>query len=140
MEAPSNEMCQKVKDMILQDRSVKINVITHELGISAGTVSSITHSVLIMSRVSSRWVPQHKACHQQFSEENLDMLLEQIQKPSSQEFVQGMKHGSIIMIQGPNKNVRNGNTRGLLLPRNYCNNQLKILWQRFFGTQKLFCF
>ena len=54
-------------------------VIAHELDISAGTVSSIIHSVLMTSKVSSRWVPimlnpRQKACCQKFSEENLDML------------------------------------------------------------------
>ena len=53
--------------------------IAHELDISSGRVSSIIHSVLMMSKVSSRWVPrmltpEQKACRQQFSEENLDML------------------------------------------------------------------
>ena len=63
--------------MILQDGRVKVSVIAHEFGISAGTVSNIIHSVLMMSRVSSRWVhepSEQKACCQQFSEENLDML------------------------------------------------------------------
>ena len=51
----------------------------HELGVSDGTVSSIGHSVLMMSKVNSRWLPrmltpEQKACHQQFSEHNLDML------------------------------------------------------------------
>ena len=69
----------KVEDMILQDRRVKVSGIAHELGISAGTVSSIIHSVLVILQVSSRWVsrmliPVQKACRQQFSEENLDML------------------------------------------------------------------
>ena len=64
--------------MILQDRHIKVSVVAHELGSSAGTVSSIIHSVLMMSKVSSRWVPRmltpkKKACCQQFSEENLDM-------------------------------------------------------------------
>ena len=58
VEASSKEMCQKVENMILQDRRVKVSVIAHELGISAGTVSSIIHSVLMMSKVSSRW------CHE----------------------------------------------------------------------------
>ena len=66
MEASSKEMCQKVEDMILQDCHIKISVITHELGISASAVSSIIHSILI--------TPEQKACHKQFSEENLDML------------------------------------------------------------------
>ena len=53
MEASSKEMCQKVEDMILQDYCVKVSVIGNELGISADTVSSIKHSVLMMSKVSS---------------------------------------------------------------------------------------
>ena len=78
MEAPSKEICQKVEDMILEDHRVKISVIAHELGISAGTVFSNIHSGLMMSKVSSRWVPrmltpEQKACRQQFSEENLDV-------------------------------------------------------------------
>ena len=72
-------MCQKVKHMILQrDRRGKVGVIAQKLGISAGTVSSIIHSVM-MSKVSSRLVPrmlttEQKACRQQFSEENLEMI------------------------------------------------------------------
>ena len=42
VKASSTEMCQKAEDMILQDRRVKVGVIAHKLGISAGTVSSIT--------------------------------------------------------------------------------------------------
>ena len=37
VEASSKEMCQKVVDMILQDGRVKVSVIVHELGISAGS-------------------------------------------------------------------------------------------------------
>ena len=75
VEASSKETCQKVEDMILQDRHIKFSVIVHELGISAGTVSSTIHAVLMMSMVSSRWVPrsltpEQKACRQQFSEES----------------------------------------------------------------------
>ena len=78
-EVPSKEMCQKVEDVILQDHRVKVSDIAHELSISAGTVSSIIHSVLMMSKISSRWVPRMltpelKVCQQQFSQENLDTL------------------------------------------------------------------
>ena len=52
VEASSKEMCQKVEDMILQDRRVKVSVIAHKLGISTGTVSSIIHSVF-MAKVNS---------------------------------------------------------------------------------------
>ena len=71
-------MCSKVEAMIVQDRRVKISVIAYEQGISADTVFSIIHSVLIMS-VSSRQVPrtltpEQKAYRQQFSEGNLDIF------------------------------------------------------------------
>ena len=77
--AYSKEMCQNVEDMILQNRRVKVSVVAHKLDTSAGTVSSIIHSVMMMSNVSCRWVPvmltpEEKAHRQQFSEENLDML------------------------------------------------------------------
>ena len=57
VEASSKEICQKMEDMILQDRRIKVSVIAHGVGISAGTVSSIIHTVLMISQVSSRWVP-----------------------------------------------------------------------------------
>ena len=57
VEASSKEMCQKVEDMILQDHYIKVSAIAFELGISAGTVSSIIHSVLMMSKVGSQRVP-----------------------------------------------------------------------------------
>ena len=53
VEASSKEMCKKVEDMFLKDCRVKISVIVHVLGISAGTVSSIIHSILMLSTVSS---------------------------------------------------------------------------------------
>ena len=126
--ASSKKICQKVEDMILQDHCTKVSIIAHELGISAGTVSSIIHSM--MSSVSSRWVPQiltheQKACWQQFSKENLDML-----RANPENFV-----SRIItwVIQRWNKSTCNGNTRGPILPRIYvCNNQPERWWQQFF--------
>ena len=53
VEASSKEICQNMEDMILQDLCVKVSDIAHELGLSAGTVSGIIHSVLMMSKVSS---------------------------------------------------------------------------------------
>ena len=67
---------KKVEDMILHDRRVKVSVTAHKLGISAGMVSSIINSVLMMSKISSRWVPQmvtpeQKACSQKFRVERI---------------------------------------------------------------------
>ena len=79
VEASSKETWKKVEVMILQDCRFKVSVIVHELGISAGTVFGIIHSVLMMPKVSSRWVPrmltpEKKPCRQQLSEENSDKL------------------------------------------------------------------
>ena len=76
---------------------------------------------------------EQRACRQQFSEENLDML-----RANPENFflriIKGDEHGSIIMIQRPNKSLCNGNTRGPLLPRNFvCNNQRERTWQQFFS-------
>ena len=133
-----------MENMILQDRRVKVSVIAHELGISAGTVSSINHSVLMMSMVSSRWVPgmltpEQKACRQQFSEQNLYMLREIPENFSK--IITGDETRVIIMIQRSNRSPCNVNTRGSLLPRNFvCNNQPERSWQHCFGTQRVFCF
>ena len=58
MEASSREMCQIAEDMILQNHRVKTSVIAHEVGISAGIVSSALHSVLMKCQ---RSVPD--GCH-----------------------------------------------------------------------------
>ena len=44
-----------VEDMIFDVVALR-SVVSHELGISTGTVSNIIHSVLMMSKVSLRWV------------------------------------------------------------------------------------
>ena len=54
----------------MQDRRVKVSVITHELGISAG---SIQYHPFIR-RMPRMLTSEQKACHQQYSEENLGML------------------------------------------------------------------
>ena len=56
--------------------------------------------------------------------------LEQHQETSSQELLHRKNHGSIIMMQRPNKIPCNGNTRGLLFPRTG-----KIMATVFFGTR-----
>ena len=140
VEASSKAMLQKVEDMILQDPPVKVSVIAHELGISAGTVSCIFRSVLMMSKVSSRWVPrmvtpEQKVCRRQFNEENLDRLSANPEK-SYQELLQGMKPGSIILIQTTNESPCNGNTKRLLLPRNsVCKNLPEISWQKLWDSE-----
>jgi hypothetical protein len=52
-ESTSQEMCKRVEDLILQDRRIKVAVISKELNISVGSVLEVIHSNLLMSKVSS---------------------------------------------------------------------------------------
>lgn len=71
-------MCQKVEDLVMQDRRIKVSQIAGELGISEPSVITILHDHLLMSKVSSRWVPRmltpvQKQFRVQFSQENLEL-------------------------------------------------------------------
>ena len=102
--------------MLLQDRHVKVSVIAHELGISTDTLFSIIlQSWWWVSRILT---PGQKACRPQFSEENLDMLRANIET-SSRELLQKMKHGSIVMIQRPNKSPCNRKHKGSSSPNKF---------------------
>ena len=83
-------------------------------------------------RVTRMLTYEQKACRQQYSEENLDMLRANPEK-SFKELLQRIKHESIIMIQRPNKSPCMETQNGPLLPRNFvCNNQPERSWQQFF--------
>lgn len=52
------EMVDKVHDMVLTDRRVKVREIAEALKISSGSVYTMLSDVLGMSKLSSRWVPR----------------------------------------------------------------------------------
>ena len=56
-EVTTDETCSAVEAHVMEDRRVKVAKIAHTMGISAGTVETILHTKLGMSKVSSRWVP-----------------------------------------------------------------------------------
>ena len=57
-EVTTDEMCSAVEAYVMENRRVKVAEIAHSMGISAGTVETILHTKLGMSKVSSRWVPR----------------------------------------------------------------------------------
>lgn len=77
-DATTPEVCQKVEDLVMQDRRIKVSQIAGELGVSEGSVITILHDHLVMSKVSSRWVPRmlsplQKQTRVEFSKENLGL-------------------------------------------------------------------
>ena len=70
VEASSKGMCEKLEDMILQDRRVKVSVIAHKLGIFAGSFQKHPFSLGDVKGHFPMLTPEQKACRQQFSEEN----------------------------------------------------------------------
>jgi len=58
LEATTPDICEKIEDLILQDRRIKVSELSRLLQISDGSVFKIIHDKLFMSKVSSRWVPR----------------------------------------------------------------------------------
>lgn len=54
----TEEVVEKVHDMILKDRRTKVREVAESVGISYGTVFKILHDKLGMRKLSARWVPR----------------------------------------------------------------------------------
>ena len=55
----SQEMIDRVERLVLNNRQIKFVELTSECGISNGSVYTIIHEHLGMSKVSARWVPRN---------------------------------------------------------------------------------
>jgi [histone H3]-lysine36 N-dimethyltransferase SETMAR len=60
----SDEMVKAVFNIVTEDRRISIEKISHILGISYGSVHSILHEDLHLSKLSSRWVPKMLRFHE----------------------------------------------------------------------------
>ena len=58
VEVATAEILEKVHDMILNDRRVKVQEIVEAIGILNGTVITILRKTLSMKKLSARWVPR----------------------------------------------------------------------------------
>jgi len=58
LEVTTPEMVNKIHDMVLADRRLKLSEIVEITGISKGSVVSILHDKLCMKKISARWVPR----------------------------------------------------------------------------------
>ncbi|XP_018375304.1 PREDICTED: histone-lysine N-methyltransferase SETMAR-like [Trachymyrmex cornetzi] len=54
----TEEIVEKVHDMILADRRTKVYEVTEAVGVSYGTAFNILHDNLRMKKLSARWVPR----------------------------------------------------------------------------------
>jgi len=74
------EIIDKVYDIVLTDRRVKMREFVEATGISHGTVITILHEQMGMKKLSARWVPRlltvdHKCDHVAISKQCLEMFL-----------------------------------------------------------------
>ena len=58
VEVTTPEMINKIHDMVLSDRRIKVREIVEATGISQDTVFSILHEKLSVKKISARWVPR----------------------------------------------------------------------------------
>lgn len=82
----TEEIIEKVHDMILADRRTKVREVAKAVGVSYGTVFNILHDRLGMRKLSARWVPRlltvdNKRIRVSISKQCLDLF-----KRNSQEF------------------------------------------------------
>ena len=52
------EMIEKIQEMVLHDRRIKVREIVEATGVSQGAVFSILHEKLGVKKISARWVPR----------------------------------------------------------------------------------
>ena len=57
-DAVCEENCDAVENIVLQNRRVNVHQIAETVGISTGSVSTILHEHLLMTKVCARWVPE----------------------------------------------------------------------------------
>ena len=55
----SQEMIDRVERLVLNNRRIKVAELASESGISNGSIYTIIHEHLVMSKVSARWVPRN---------------------------------------------------------------------------------
>lgn len=78
-EAVAPEMIEKIHDMVLKDRRLKVRDIEEACNISHGSVVTILHEHLHMKKLAARWVPRSLTNDQKrnrvtISTESLDMF------------------------------------------------------------------
>ena len=56
VEVTTSEIIDKIHDMVLSDRKIRVRKIVEATGISQGTVFSILHRILDMKKILARWV------------------------------------------------------------------------------------
>ncbi|KAG5307266.1 SETMR methyltransferase, partial [Acromyrmex insinuator] len=79
IEAVTPEIMNKVHDIVLTDRRVKVRELVEATSISHGTVISILHEQLDIKQLSARWVPRlltvdHKRDRVTISKQCLEMF------------------------------------------------------------------
>jgi hypothetical protein len=78
-DAVCEENCHAVENIVLQNRRVNVHQIADTVGISTGSVKTILHEHLLMTKVCARWVPRMldqkmKGCRCEISNENLELM------------------------------------------------------------------
>lgn len=79
LEISTPEMIEKIHDIVLDDPRVKVRELVEATGISTGSVFSILHDHLHLSKKCARWVPRVLTIQQKrervlTSKRNLDIL------------------------------------------------------------------
>jgi len=97
IEAATPEIIDKVHDIVLIDRRVKVRDLVEAIGISHGTVISILHEQLGMKKLSARWVPRLLIVDHKRDRVTILKQLFEIQINFCVDSLLWTKHGSITL-------------------------------------------
>ena len=137
----NQEMIDRVERLVLNDRRIKLDELAEECGISHGSVSTIIHEHLDMSKVSARWVPRNlnPQDRQQRAESSRELL--EVYNSNPDDFHTRLVTGDETWIHhwDPDNKKESMQWKGLAHPLRRSsghNHQLARLWPRCFGTRK----
>ncbi|EYC30978.1 hypothetical protein Y032_0004g1883 [Ancylostoma ceylanicum] len=142
--ATTPEIIDKVHDMVLDDRRVKVNEIEEALGISHERVIHILHNELGLKKLSARWVPhlltpEQKRIRARTSAECLEIF-----RKNPTDFKRRLITMDETWIHHYTPETKNSQNSGLETENRFQRrrgplNQLERLWHQSFGMQREFC-
>ena len=140
----SQEMIDHVERLVLNNRQIKVAELASECGIFNGSVCTIIHEHLGMSKVSARWVPRNLNMQdrQQRVESSQELL--EVYNANPEDFHTRLVTGDETWLHHWDPDTKKESMQwkhpGSLHLRNFVpNHQPARKWPRCFGTPKGLC-
>uniref|UniRef100_A0A8D2LRM9 Mos1 transposase HTH domain-containing protein n=1 Tax=Varanus komodoensis TaxID=61221 RepID=A0A8D2LRM9_VARKO len=141
--ATTKENVKKIEKLVMEDARIKIKMLAEMTNLSVGTIFTIFHDHLNLSKVCARWMPQMLMAPQKQVRVECCMEFSELcgEDPSSilTRLLLEMKLGFITMTLKVSRRPCSGIKMVLTLRRNSKSlHQPEKPWPQYFGTQREF--